>query len=103
MAEASNVVPTTDSVSQTHRQAVTLRSVFMAGGLAVGVNLVVNYVEYVVHASRMTLSHFPMGTLLLYLLLALGLNPLCRLLARRFALSSTELAVSSAAPFLRWV
>ena len=93
MAQASEVVPTTDSVSQIDRQGVTLRSVFLAGGLAVGVNLVVNYVEYVVHASRMTLSHFPMGTLLLYLLLALGLNPLCRLLARRYALSSTELLV----------
>ena len=93
MAVAPEVVPIKDSASQIDRQGVTLRSVMLAAGLAVGVNLVVNYVEYVVHASRMTLSHFPMGTLLLYLLLALGLNPLCRLLARRYALSSTELLV----------
>ena len=62
-------------------------------GLAVAANLWVNYIEYVIHASRMTLSHFPMGTLMVYLALALVLNPICRLLVRRYALSSTELLV----------
>lgn len=93
MAEAPAVAVSAEVEGGPDRKAVTLRSVLLAGGLAVGVNVVVNYVEYVVHASRMTLSHFPMGTLLPYLLLALGLNPLFRLLSRRFALSSTELLV----------
>jgi len=69
---------------------VTYRSVFVAVLVAVVVNLLVNDVEYVVHASRMTLSHFPMATLMVYLALVLALNPVCRRLGRRYALSSTE-------------
>ncbi len=61
--------------------------------LSVAANLWVNYIEYVIHASRMTLSHFPIGVLMVYLSLALVLNPLCKWLAARFALSPTELLV----------
>ncbi len=75
------------------QRGVTRRSILLGVGLAVAANLWVNYIEYVIHASRMTLSHFPMGTLMVYLALALALNPVCRLLARRYALSSTELLV----------
>ena len=61
--------------------------------MAVVANILVNYVEYIVHASRMTLSHFPMGALLPYLVLVLLLNPVVRWLSRSIALSSTELLV----------
>ena len=72
------------------RSGVTPRSVWLAIALSVATCLLVNYVEYVVHASRLTLSHFPMGMLMLYLGLVLGINPL---LPRRYALTSTELLV----------
>jgi hypothetical protein len=80
--------------------AVTIRSIALGVGVAVAANLWVNYVEYIAHASRMTLSHFPMGTLMVYLALVLILNPACRWLGRRFALSPTELLVTLACGFV---
>lgn len=74
-------------------RGVTLRSLFLAILVSVAACLWVNYIEYVIHASRMTLSHFPMGSLMVYLALALILNPLCKKLAASFALSPTELKV----------
>jgi len=73
--------------------AVRARAVVLAVAVAAAANVLVNYVEYVVHASRMTLSHFPMGALMVYLALALLLNPLCRHLLPRWALSRPELLV----------
>jgi hypothetical protein len=75
---------------------VTARGIAFAIILAIVSNLWVNYIEYVVHASRMTLSHFPMGTLMPYLTLVLLLNPLAKQLGKRYALTSTELLVALA-------
>jgi hypothetical protein len=72
---------------------VSGRAIGLAIVISVAANLWVNYIEYVIHASRMTLSHFPMGALMPYLSLVLILNPLCRRIVRRYALSSTELLV----------
>jgi hypothetical protein len=83
----------TSGAEQASRREVSVRSVFLAVLVSVGANILVNYTEYVIHASRMTLSHFPMGALLVYLLLVLVLNPTCRWLAARYALSTTELMV----------
>ena len=93
MAEASKAGSVLETSAAQDTARVTVRSVVLAVGLAVAANLLVNYVEYVVHASRMTLSHFPMGTLLIYLLLVLVLNPVCKQVARKYALTPTELMV----------
>ena len=61
--------------------------------MAVSATLLVNYVEYIVHASRMTLSHFPMGALLPYLVLVLVLNPAAKAVRKAYALSPAELMV----------
>lgn len=87
----------TDQKPAPVRSGVTFRSVLLAIALAVATNLLVNYIEYVVHASRLTLSHFPMGMLMLYLGLALVVNPL---LPGRYALSHTELLVVLAGGFV---
>ena len=76
------------------RRGVTLRSIGLGVVVATGSSLWVNYVEYVIHASRqMTGSHFPIGALMAYLSVVLVLNPFCRRLATRFALSVSELMV----------
>ena len=87
----SSTTPSPDSAVQP--SGVTVRAIAMAVVISVAANLWVNYIEYVIHASRMTLSHFPMGALMVYLSLVLILNPICRRLARRHAMSSTELLV----------
>ena len=84
------------SASDPASRGVTLRSILLAMLVSVGACVWVNYIEYVIHASRMTLSHFPMGSLMAFLTLALILNPLCRKLAARYALSPTELKVTLA-------
>ncbi|HCR16875.1 MAG TPA: hypothetical protein DIU35_05275 [Candidatus Latescibacteria bacterium] len=76
------------------RRGVTLRSIGLGVVVATGSSLWVNYVEYVIHASRqMTGSHFPIGALMAYLSVVLVLNPFCRRLATRYALSVSELMV----------
>lgn len=71
-------------------RGITVRSVFLAAGVSAAVSVVVGYIEYDVRGSELTRSHFPMGALMVYLLVVLALNPLIRLLARRYALSDTE-------------
>ena len=93
MAQNSTFAGVQDVTGAETSASVSVRSVFLAVLVSAGANVLVNYTEYIVHASRMTLSHFPMGALLIYLLLVLVLNPTCRWLAARYALSSTELMV----------
>lgn len=95
MAEASEAIRNSEETIT--QRGVTVRSCLLAGLMAVTSTMLVNYVEYVVHASRLTLSHFPMGMLMLYLGLVLVVNPL---LPRRFALSHTELLVVLAGGFV---
>jgi hypothetical protein len=75
-------------------RSVTLRSILLGVAVSTASSLWVNHIEYVVHASRqLTGSQFPFGVLMVYLAVALLLNPLCRLLSARAALSSPELLV----------
>ena len=60
------------------RRGVTLRAVLIGLVAAIAINVEVAYVEYVVHASRLTLSHFPMGTLIVFLGVVIGLNAFLR-------------------------
>ena len=76
------------------RRSVTLRSILLGVAVSTASSLWVNHIEYVVHASRqLTGSQFPFGVLMVYLTVALLLNPLCRLLSARAALSPSELLV----------
>jgi hypothetical protein len=95
---AEHTLSTTDRSQSTTQdtQNVTARGIGFAVLLAIAANLWVNYIEYVIHASRMTLSHFPMGTLMPYLTLVLILNPLARKLGQRYSLTPTELLVALA-------
>ncbi|MDA0746843.1 MAG: hypothetical protein O2954_10005, partial [bacterium] len=96
MAEATQNIRVSEPKPDVADRGVTVRSMAIGVGVAVAANVWVNYIEYVMHASRLTLSHFPMGTLMVYLALVLVLNPACRILARRWAFSSTELLVTLA-------
>ncbi len=87
MSEATKA----DVILQPTPDKVGMRAVFLAVFVAALTNLLVNSVEYVVHASRLTLSHFPMGLMLVYLALVLLINPLIRLVGKR--ISSAELLV----------
>ncbi|HCR16874.1 MAG TPA: hypothetical protein DIU35_05270 [Candidatus Latescibacteria bacterium] len=87
---------TNQTEEQFGEQGVTGRSILIGVGVAAAANLWVNFIEYVVHASRLTLSHLPMGALMVYLFLVLLLNPACRWIARQYALSPTELLVTLA-------
>jgi len=59
-------------------RGVTFRALLIGLLTAAAVNAEVCYVEYVVHASRLTLSHFPMGALIVFLGVVIVLNPLLR-------------------------
>ena len=87
------IAQNTESDAGPVREGVTRRSIAVAVGASVAATLWVNYVEYVIHASRMNLSHFPMTSLMVFLALVLLLNPLIRRLAPRHAFSPTELLV----------
>ena len=50
------------------RSGVTLRALLLGLAMAVLVNVWITYAEYVVHASRMNLSHFPVALLGVYLI-----------------------------------
>ena len=96
MAERTLTTPDRIQSTTQNAQHVTARGIGFAALLAIAANLWVNYIEYVIHASRMTLSHFPMGTLMPYLTLVLVLNPLARKLSQRYSLTPTELLVALA-------
>lgn len=67
------------------RAGVSFRAVALGIALALAVNVMITDAEYVVHASRMNLSHFPVALLAVYTLVAL--------VARRFGCAAEELAV----------
>jgi hypothetical protein len=60
------------------QRGVTLRALLIGLLAAAAINVEVAYVEYVLHASRLTLSHFPMGTLIVFLGVVVLLNALLR-------------------------
>lgn len=65
-------------------RGVTVRAVLLGAGTALLVNVWITYAEYVVHASRMNLSHFPVALLAAYLVIAT--------LVRRWRFSAGEVA-----------
>ncbi len=80
-------------------RGVTWRSVVVGLVLALIDNLWITTSEYVFHASRMQLSHFPLSLLAIFLLTLLG-NALLSRLRPASALSSSEILVTLAVGFL---
>lgn len=70
---------------------VSLRAVAVGLVAACALNLLVIYVEYVAHASRVTLSHFPIAMAMVFVSIVLLLNPLAKCLNRRWGLSPSEM------------
>jgi len=71
---------------------VSVRAVGVGTLLVVWVNFWVTYAEYVVHASRMNISHFPVALFASFFVLAVSVA-LLRRYGRRFQLTASDLAV----------
>jgi len=71
----------------------------VGGVLVAWINFWTTYAEYVVHASRMNISHYPVALFVSYFILAVSV-PLLRRFGDRLALSSADLAVVLAMGFV---
>ncbi len=71
-------------------KGVSLRAIGVGLLAACALNLLVIYVEYIAHASRVTLSHFPIALAMAFLGVVLLLNPLVKRLHRPWAFSPSE-------------
>ena len=74
-------------------RGLTIRSVLLGLVIISSVNIWIAYSEYIVHASRMNLSHFPLALFVVFLLTVIPVNFVLRLFGRRYALSPSELMV----------
>ncbi|MDP6775878.1 MAG: hypothetical protein QGI83_03840 [Candidatus Latescibacteria bacterium] len=79
--------------------AVTTRAVVLGLVTALAINLWISIAEYVIHASRMQLAHFPFALFAALLLIALA-NGIFRRLAPRYALREAELLTILAVGFV---
>ena len=79
--------------------AVTTRAVVLGLVTALGINLWISVSEYVIHASRMQLAHFPFALFAAILLISL-VNGVVRRLAPRHALREAELLTILAIGFV---
>ena len=78
---------------------ITFRAIVLGLLLALGVNFWISTSEYVIHASRMQLSHFPLALFAAYLLIVLSNGALRRLAPAR-ALRKAELLAILAMGFV---
>ena len=72
-------------------RGLTPRSVVLGVLVISGVNVWIAYSEYIVHASRMNLSHFPLALLVAFLITVVPLNWGLNLISPRSAFSPSEL------------
>ena len=79
-----------ESLSEYMTNGVSLRAVVLGLALVVLINLWIPYSEYIVRASRMNLSHFPVAVFILFLLIRYLLNPLLSTLNPAFLLTPSE-------------
>lgn len=80
-------------------QGVRPRAIWAGGLLVAWINFWTTYAEYVVHASRMNISHYPVALFISYFVLAVSV-PLLRHFASWLVLSSADLAVILAMGFV---
>ncbi|MBM4083700.1 MAG: hypothetical protein FJ272_02835 [Planctomycetes bacterium] len=74
-------------------RGLTVRAVALGVVIVALVNIIVAYSEYVIHASRMNLSHFPLILFVAFLLVVIPVNFALKTLRPRWALSPSELLV----------
>lgn len=72
---------------------LTVRSVVLGLAIISLVNVWIAYSEYIVHASRMNLSHFPLALFVIFLITVVPVNFALKLFGRRYAISPSELMV----------
>ena len=82
-------MPATDESRE--MRCVTARSVAVGLLVVAAINYWVAYAEYVVRASRMNVSHFPMALFIVLAALALGLNAALRSVGSQWGLRQGEL------------
>lgn len=74
-------------------RALTLRAVLLGIAIVALVNVWVAYSEYVIHASRMNLSHFPLALFVSFLVVVIPVNFLLKSFRREWAFTPEELLV----------
>ncbi len=74
-------------------RGVTLRTVCLGLVVIVVINLWMPYSEYIVFASRMNLSHFPVALFIFFIVLTCFVNPLIKCFLPSSALSPAEILV----------
>ena len=90
----TNADPIPGSLPDT-THVLTPRGVIAGSLLVVWINFWTSYAEYVVHASRMNISHYPVALFISYVVLAASI-PAIRRLSPYLALSSADMAVTLA-------
>ena len=89
----------TDFVHETDPQqekGLTVRSVGLALGAVIFINLWVTYAETVVHASRLNLSFFQLTLMAVFVLLVAAVNPILKIMGSHRAFSPSELLAIAA-------
>ena len=77
-------------------KGLTVRSVGIALGAVVFINLWVTYAETVVHASRLNLSFFQLTLMAVFVLLVAAVNPILKITGSHRAFSPSELLAIAA-------
>ena len=87
--------PSTHTAPQesTPASVVTVRSLATGLILAIILNIWVTYGTYLLHTSRMSVSHLPISALALFLLVTFVYNPVARGVSQRAAFTGRELAL----------
>jgi len=67
-------------------RGLTVRSFLLGLVIISFVNIWIAYSEYIVHASRMNLSHFPLAMFVVFLVTVVPVNFVLKLFGRRFEL-----------------
>ena len=93
-------LPPADSDTTPHSSGISGRSVLIGLALVVLVNIWVPYGSFLVHSSRMTMSHLPIAVMIPFLLLLLVVNPFLRTQDRFTVLNGGELALIFAMLFV---
>jgi len=93
-------LPPADSDTTSRSHGISGRSVLIGLALVVLVNIWVPYGSFLVHSSRMTMSHLPIAVMIPFLLLLLVVNPFLRTQNRFTVLNGGELALIFAMLFV---
>ncbi len=89
----SVTIPHSSATRSAITSVITFRSLATGLVLAIILNIWVTYGTYILHTSRMSVSHLPISALALFLLVTFVYNPFARGISQRAAFSGRELAL----------